>query len=121
MNNFILFVAIFLAPTSISFVTGKVSITKTNKNKVYQSGDLIFQDEFDSFDLETWDHELTFSGNSNWEFQMYINTRKVSFVKDGHLHIKPILSVDHYDWVLVYNWAHDIIPLSIEGSSPVDR
>jgi hypothetical protein len=55
---------------------------------------LIFSDEFDSFDLRTWRHDLTMSGGGNWEFQLYHNNRTNSFVKDGHLHIHPTLTED---------------------------
>lgn len=37
----------------------------------YRSGErLLFSDEFDEFDLEVWEHELTLGGGGNWEFQV---------------------------------------------------
>ena len=33
-------------------------------------------------------------GGGNWEFEMYVNNRTNSFVKDGVLHLKPTLSVE---------------------------
>ena len=48
---------------------------------------LVFEDDFKSLDFETWEHELTMGGGGNWEFEMYVNNRRNSFVKDGVLHI----------------------------------
>lgn len=42
----------------------------TNNNKAAEDDDgrkLIFADEFDSFDLSTWKHEITMAGGGNWE------------------------------------------------------
>ena len=55
---------------------------------------LIFEDNFDEFNMETWSHEVTMGGGGNGEFQMYINDRKNSFVKDGILYIQPTLTAD---------------------------
>ena len=57
-------------------------------------GDLLFSDDFDEFDLKKWKHDLTLSGGGNWEFQVYVNNRTNSFVKDGVLTIKPTLLED---------------------------
>ena len=48
---------------------------------------LIFEDNFDHFDLKTWKHEITMGGGGNWEFEMYLNQRDNSFVKDGVLYL----------------------------------
>ena len=53
---------------------------------------LIFEDNFTTFNLSLWKHELTLSGEGNWEFEMYGNNRSVSFVKDGYLTIRPVLT-----------------------------
>ena len=34
---------------------------------------LIFEDNFDEFDLKRWKHEITMGGGGNWEFEMYLN------------------------------------------------
>ncbi|CAG7825767.1 unnamed protein product [Allacma fusca] len=94
----------------------EVSITKTNKDRVYKRGELIFSDEFDSFDLEIWNHEITLGGNSEWEFQMYVNSRSNSYARDGYLYIRPTLTSDRYGVDFVYNGQ-----LSIEGSIPVEE
>ena len=54
-------------------------------------GQLLFSEEFDTFDLSVWRHDLTLSGGGNWEFQVYENNRTNSFVRDGVLTIKPTL------------------------------
>lgn len=50
---------------------------------------LIFEDNFNNFNLSLWKHEITLSGEGNWEFEIYINNRSTSFVRNGTLHIKP--------------------------------
>jgi hypothetical protein len=37
---------------------------------------LVWQDEFDSFDLGKWNHLVTAWGGGNQEFQYYRNNRK---------------------------------------------
>ena len=60
-----------------------------------EEGDgLIFADDFNTFDMSTWKHELTMGGGGNWEFQMYVNSRDNSYVRDGVLFIKPTLTTD---------------------------
>lgn len=56
---------------------------------------LIFQDDFNEFDLSVWKHELTLGGGGNHEFQLYVNSRNNSFVQNGTLHIKPTLTQDN--------------------------
>jgi len=55
---------------------------------------LVHEDSFNEFDTEFWQHELTLGGGGNWEFQMYTNNRSTSFVRDGSLYIRPILTAD---------------------------
>ena len=33
-------------------------------------------------------------GGGNWEFEMYVDRRQNSFVKDGFLYIQPTLTAD---------------------------
>lgn len=48
---------------------------------------IIFQDDFNTLNFTTWQHEITMGGGGNWEFEMYLNNRTNSFVKDGVLHL----------------------------------
>jgi len=94
-----------------------ISVTKTNRDgEVYAPGDLIFSDEFDKLDVETWQHEITMSGGGNWEFQIYHNSRENSYVKDGVLYIKPSLTSDRHGEDFLFNGQ-----LSLHGGSPADE
>lgn len=53
---------------------------------------LIFEDNFTNLNLSLWKHELTLSGEGNWEFEMYVNNRSVSYVRNGSLVISPKLT-----------------------------
>jgi len=55
---------------------------------------LVWSDEFDSFNHETWQHEITLGGGGNWEFEWYTNNRTNSFVEDGILYLQPSLTED---------------------------
>lgn len=58
------------------------------------SSKLVFEDNFNTLNFETWRHEITMGGGGNWEFQLYDNNRSTTFVKDGHLNIKPVPTAD---------------------------
>ena len=75
---------------------------------------LIFNDEFDYFNLTTWKHEITLAGGGNWEFQIYDNKRINSYVKDGVLYITPTLLVDEIGEAALRN-GHTI---NLWGSTP---
>ena len=55
---------------------------------------LVLDDEFNTFNLSLWKHELTLSGGGNWEFELYTNNRSNSYVKNGVLYIRPTLLED---------------------------
>ena len=59
-------------------------------------GNLIFDEEFNELDLSRWQHEITLSGDGNWEFEYYQNNRSNSYVRDGILYIKPTLTNDTF-------------------------
>jgi hypothetical protein len=40
--------------------------------KTHESGELIFEDNFDFLDFSKWQHEITMAGGGNWEFQVSI-------------------------------------------------
>jgi hypothetical protein len=56
---------------------------------------LIFDDEFNTLNMKTWEHELTLAGGGNWEFEWYVNNRSNSYVRDGILYIKPTMTEDY--------------------------
>ncbi|KAJ8039645.1 Beta-1,3-glucan-binding protein [Holothuria leucospilota] len=70
-------------------------VEKTIRLYVYDfvlAGKLIFEDTFDTFNLTTWQHEITAGGGGNGEFQYYTNNRSNSYVRDNVLYIKPTLT-----------------------------
>ena len=77
---------------------------------------LTLEDEFDTFNLSLWKHEITLSGGGNWEFQAYLNNRSNSYVRDGILYIKPTLLEDQIGFE---NVRHGYT-LNVWGSSPAD-
>jgi len=93
-----------------------VSISSSNLGSVYAPGDLMFEDNFNSFDLAKWQHEVTMSGGGNWEFQVYSNTRTNSYTRDGILYIKPTLTEERYGDGFVTSGT-----LSLLGGSPADE
>jgi len=56
------------------------------------SAKIIFEDNFTTFDFTKWEHDITMSGGGNWEFQLYDNNRSTSFVQNGTLNIRPVLT-----------------------------
>ena len=55
---------------------------------------LIFEDDFKTFNLKRWQHEITMTGGGNWEFQWYVNNRTNSYVRDSILYLKTSLTND---------------------------
>lgn len=57
----------------ISYCHGQFSVTTASGTLApkgpYRPGQLIFEDTFDEFDLEAWQHENTLGGGGNNEFQ----------------------------------------------------
>ena len=96
--------------------------TENNNNHIEpeynQHGErLLFRDNFDTLDLNTWRHDLTMSGGGNWEFQLYHNNRTNSFVRDGVLHIVPTLTADR---IGESNLKGNNFRMDMWGGSPAD-
>ena len=77
---------------------------------------LTLEDEFDTFNLSLWKHEITLSGGGNWEFEAYLNNRSNSYVRDGILYIKPTLMEDQ---IGIDNLKNGYT-MDIWGGSPAD-
>nr|XP_006811298.1 PREDICTED: beta-1,3-glucan-binding protein-like [Saccoglossus kowalevskii] len=79
--------------------------------------DLIFEDTFDTFRFDWWQHEMTAGGGGNWEFQYYTNNRSNSYVRDNILYIKPTLTLDKFG-----NDEHGILygTLDLWGHTPAN-
>ncbi|XP_069683894.1 beta-1,3-glucan-binding protein-like [Periplaneta americana] len=63
---------------------------------------LIWHDEFNTLDLDVWNHLVTAWRGGNNEFEYYRNSRNNSFVKDGVLYLRPTLTADEYGEKLLY-------------------
>ena len=98
----ILVVAVLYAVTSIA--NGSPSMS------------LALEDDFNTFNLSLWKHELTLSGGGNWEFELYTNNRSNSYVRDGVLYIKPTLLEDDIGLANLKNG----FDMNIWGGSPAD-
>jgi len=97
----------------------RVSSADVNRPKPaeYSNEKVIFEDDFEEFDLEKWQHELTMGGGGNWEFQYYTNNRSNSYVRDSTLFLKPTLTADMIGEKNVLN----DYTMEIWGASPADE
>jgi len=86
--------AALLVCAAILGANAKSKILPESECKEYPC--LIFQDNFDDLDFRTWEHEVTSVSGGNKEFQVYVNNRSNSFVRDGSLYLKPTLTKDTY-------------------------
>ncbi|XP_025829534.1 beta-1,3-glucan-binding protein-like [Agrilus planipennis] len=117
-SNMLRFVYFLLAIASTAYSQCNPSITTVGGSKAPSqvcSGQLVFQDEFDSFDFSTWEHEITLAGGGNFEFQYYTNNRSNSFVSNGMLNIVPTLLADD-----IGESALTSAQLNLWGGSPVE-
>ena len=65
---------LLISATLINVIFAGPSITTSVQNgvrKTHESGELIFEDNFDKLDFDKWEHEITMSGGGNWEFQVW--------------------------------------------------
>ncbi|XP_038048503.1 beta-1,3-glucan-binding protein-like [Patiria miniata] len=76
---------------------------------------LLFEDTFDTFNLDVWEHEITAGGGGNWEFQYYTNNRSNSYVRDNTLFLKPTLTSDKYSESFITSGT-----LDLWGAAPAD-
>ena len=77
---------------------------------------LEFEDNFDELDFDKWQPEVTMWGGGNNEFEMYVNNRTTSFVRDGVLYLKPVPTADWLGEDAVKNGYQ----LSLWGGQPGD-
>lgn len=73
--------------------------------------ELILDEEFKTFNLSLWRHQITMGGGGNWEFEVYTNNRSNSYVRDGMLSIKPTLMVDDIGRLIK---SHTLIALYLQ-------
>ena len=76
---------------------------------------LVLEENFDTFNLSLWQHQLTLGGGGNFEFQYYTNNRSNSYVEDGILYLKPTLTSDQIGEEGIRSGT-----LNIWGNTPAD-
>jgi len=59
-----------------------------------EPGELVFEENWDDFNMDIWQHEMTLGGGGNWEFQGYYNNRSNSYVRDNTLYLMPTTLAD---------------------------
>ncbi|XP_041976668.1 beta-1,3-glucan-binding protein-like [Aricia agestis] len=104
-----------LAYTSACNIS-ETKVSGSRAPKSVCSGDLVFEDNFDEFDFDVWQHEITLSGGGNWEFQYYDNNRTNSYTHDGVLFIKPSLTADQFGEAFLSNGR-----IQIDGGTTAHR
>jgi beta-glucanase (GH16 family) len=73
------------------------TVKGTKAPKKFCSGQLIFEDNFNSLDKTKWKFENTLAGGGNWEFQWYPGYDKANaFTKNGNLHIAPTTTASKF-------------------------
>jgi len=107
--------AAIAAVTIFTFNLGNF-FCRMSENLFVPTEKLVWSDEFDTFDLSVWKHELTMGGGGNWEFEYYTNNRTNSFVKNGTLHIQATLTADTIGEANVRSG----FTMDMWGSSPAD-
>lgn len=70
------------------------TVKGTHAPQNFCSGDLIFEENFNTFDLTKWDHAETMAGGGNYQFNWVVNDRNNTYVSGGNLHIRPTLTDD---------------------------
>nr|XP_022908360.1 beta-1,3-glucan-binding protein-like [Onthophagus taurus] len=106
----------FSHQTERDCIKSQTTVSGTFAPRDFCSGDLIFEENFDTLDFKKWQHENTLGGGGNWEFQWYTNNRTNSFVKNGLLHLKPTLTADHMGEPFLSSGT-----LDLNGGSPADE
>ncbi len=72
MKSFLI-LAVVLAVQTYGISGQNPSVTTSiwkGVRKTHESGELIFEDNFDTLDFNMWQHEITLAGGGNWEFQV---------------------------------------------------
>lgn len=70
------------------------AVARPSERDDSSSWQLVFEDHFDDFDLGVWQHGVTMSGGGNNEFEVYVNNRSNSYVRDSVLYLRPTLLSD---------------------------
>lgn len=96
MKVFVLILGLILIESVIGCTPSITRVTGSQAPKGRLcSGDIIFEDNFQSFDQNKWLVSNTLAGGGNWEFQWYPGYDATNlFVKNGVLHLAPTKTAD---------------------------
>lgn len=86
------------------------TVSGTDAPETFCSGDLIFEENFDTLNLSRWRHEITLAGGGNFEFQWYVNDRFNSYTTGGILHLRPSFTSDIFGEEFITSGRVFILP-----------
>lgn len=69
------------------------TLTTVNGRPACQ-GNLVFEETFDTLNLNKWQHVVQFAANPDYEFVVYTGKEKNCYVSNGRLHVQPTLLID---------------------------
>merc|ERR1712150_106181 len=96
-DSVVLYAHVYDVGGRMRFITDQTSFTYMSQNQLPSRqirAAVVFRDDFNSFDRNNWDTEVSMYGGMNWEFQVYTNDQKNMFVKNGMLYLQPTFTVD---------------------------
>lgn len=109
MKNLIFFAILSIAVSVTKACTGSLTTVKgTHAPKTFCSGDLIFEENFDTFDTNKWQHAVTMAGGGNYQFNWVVNDRNNTYASGGNLHIRPTLTSDVFGEAFVTSGTVEI-------------
>lgn len=101
----ILLIAVSVTKACTSTAT---TVVGTHAPKTFCSGDLIFEENFDTFDTNKWQHAVTMAGGGNYQFNWVVNDRNNTYASGGNLHIRPTLTSDVFGEAFVTSGTVEI-------------
>lgn len=84
-----------------SQVSATEVITQSGERRSTCPGSLLFEENFDTLNTSRWTPVEQFSRSPDYEFVVYMNSNENIEVKDGNLHIKPVLTTEKYGQTVV--------------------
>lgn len=108
MNRIIVVVLCITVSLTDACTPTPTTVVGTHAPSNFCSGDLIFQENFDTFDVNKWQHAVTMSGLGNYQFNWVVNDRNNTYAKEGNLHIRPTLTSDKFGEAFVTSGTVEI-------------
>ncbi|KRT81459.1 hypothetical protein AMK59_5856 [Oryctes borbonicus] len=66
------------------------------------SGRLLFNETFDTVNLDSWTNDIRYADEPDYEFVIYNNFKENLYLKEGKLHIKPTSADEKYGENFIY-------------------